>query len=104
MMTKIRSTKIVNFMTPGAGAFLLGCGHLSHIVKMHYIFKNLLLYTQTYSRQTESIVMMTKKASIKIVNFMTHGAGVIVLGHGHIVKMQYFFSSFCLLWGMGLTN
>ena len=30
MMTKEGSTKIVNFMTPGAGALVLGCGHISH--------------------------------------------------------------------------
>ena len=41
MMTKEGSTKIVNFMTPGAGVLVLGCGHISHIVKMHYFFKNL---------------------------------------------------------------
>ena len=39
MMTKEGSSKIVNFMTPGAGVLLLGHGHLSHIVKMHYFFK-----------------------------------------------------------------
>ena len=31
--------------------------------------------------------MMTKEDSTKIVNFMTSGAGVLVLGHGYIVKM-----------------
>ena len=41
MMTKEGSTKIVNFMTPGAGVLVLGCGHISRIVKMHYCFKNL---------------------------------------------------------------
>ena len=41
MMTKEGSTKIVNFMTPGAGVLVLGRGHISHIVKMHYFFKNL---------------------------------------------------------------
>ena len=46
MMTKKRSTKIVNFMTPRAGVLLLGRGLISHIVKMHYFFKNLLLYSQ----------------------------------------------------------
>ena len=46
MMTKEGSTKIVNFMTPGAGVLVLGCGHISHIVKMHYLFKDLLLYSQ----------------------------------------------------------
>ena len=45
MMTKEGSTKIVNFMTPGAGVLLLGRGLISHIVKMHYFFKNLLLYS-----------------------------------------------------------
>ena len=28
--------------------------------------------------------MMTKEGSTKIVNFMTHGAGSLVLGHRHI--------------------
>ena len=45
MMTKEGSTKIVNFMTPGAGVLALGRGHISHIVKIHYFFKNLLLYS-----------------------------------------------------------
>ena len=43
MMIKEASTKIVNFMTPRAGVLLLGRGHISHIVKMHY----LLLYQYT---------------------------------------------------------
>ena len=30
MMTKERSTKIVTFMTPGAGVLMLGIGHISH--------------------------------------------------------------------------
>ena len=84
MMTKEGSTKIINFMTPGAGVLALGCGHISHIVKMHYFFKNLLLYSSASSRQTEYIVMMSKEASTKIVNFMTPGAGVPVMGCGHI--------------------
>ena len=46
MITKEWSTKIVNFMTPGAGVLVLGCGYISHIVKMHNFFKNLLLYSQ----------------------------------------------------------
>ena len=28
----------VNFMTPGAGVLVLGRGHISYIVKMHYSF------------------------------------------------------------------
>ena len=50
-MTKKGSTKIVNFMTPGAGVFVLGRGHISHLVKMHYFFKNHLLYFQALIRQ-----------------------------------------------------
>ena len=30
MMTKEGSTKIVNFITPGAGVLMLGHGHISH--------------------------------------------------------------------------
>ena len=96
MMTKEGSTKIVNFMTPGAGVLVLGCGHISHIVKMHYFFKNLLLNSQAQIRQTKQVVMMTKEGSNKIVNFMTPGAGVLVLEHGHIshiVKQHCFFNN-----------
>ena len=36
-MTKEGSTKIINFMTPGAGVLVLGRGHISHIiVNMYY--------------------------------------------------------------------
>ena len=79
MMTTERSTKILNFMTPGVGVLVLGRGHISNIVKMHYFFKNRLLYSQAYIRQTKYVVMMTKEGSTKIVNFMTPGAGVGVL-------------------------
>ena len=41
MMTKEGSTKIVNFMNPGAGVLALGCGNISKKVKKHYSFKNL---------------------------------------------------------------
>ena len=34
------STKIVDFMTPGAGVVELGCGHIGDIVKMLYFLKN----------------------------------------------------------------
>ena len=96
MMIEEGSTKIVNFMTPGAEVPVLGCGHISRIVKMHYSFKNLHIYSQAQIRETMCIVMMTKEASTKIVNFMTPGSGVLVLGFGHIsriVKMHYFFKN-----------
>ena len=35
MMNKEGSIKIVHFMTPWAGVLVFGCGHISHIVKMH---------------------------------------------------------------------
>ena len=38
MMTMEGSTKIVNFMTTGAGVLVLGRGHISYIVKIHYSF------------------------------------------------------------------
>ena len=46
MMAKEGSTKIVNFMTPGAGVPVLGRGNKSNIVKMHYFYNNLYLYSQ----------------------------------------------------------
>ena len=63
-----------------------------------YFLKNLFLYSQALIRQTKYVVMMTKEGS-KIVNFMTPGAGVLVLGRGHIshiVKMHYFFKNLLL--------
>ena len=87
MMTKERFNKIVNFMTPRTGVLVLGCGHICHIVKIHYykiMYKILLLYFQLEIIQTMYIVLMTKEGSTKIVNFMTPGAGVLMLGRGHI--------------------
>ena len=84
MMAKEESTKIVNYITPGAGVLVPGREHISYIVKMHYFFINLLLYSQAYIRKTKYIVMMTKEGSIQFVNFMTPGTEVLVLGRGHI--------------------
>ena len=36
MMTKEGSTKIEKFMTLGLGVLVLGCSHITRIVKMHY--------------------------------------------------------------------
>ena len=57
-MTKERSTKIVNFITPRAGFLLLGHGHTCHIVKMHYLFKNI-LYSGAWFRQNMYKAMKT---------------------------------------------
>ena len=59
MMTKEGSTKIVNFMTVGAGGLSLGCDHKSNIVKMHYFLKILLYNSQAEIRHTTYIVRMT---------------------------------------------
>ena len=77
LMTKEGSTKIVNFMTPGAGVLVLGRGHISHIVQMHYFFQNLFLYSQLLIRQTKYIVMIAKEGCNKF-------AGVLMFGRGHI--------------------
>ena len=63
-------------MTPGVEALVAIC----HIVKMHYFFKILFLYSQAQIRQTKYKVMMTKEGSTKTVNFMTSRAGVLMLG------------------------
>ena len=97
-MTKEGSAKTVNFMTPGAGVLVLGRGHIciSLIVNMCYVFKNLLLYSRAWMRQSEYILMMTKERSTKIVDFMTSRAGILVTERGSIshyaVKMHYFSS------------
>ena len=97
MVTKEGSIKIVNFMTPKAGVLVVGRGHLSHIVKMHYFSKNRLLYSLAQIRHTRCIVMIAKEGSSRIVNFMIRMAGVFVLGRGrisHILKMHFFFKIF----------
>ena len=70
MMTKEGSTKILNFMTLGAGVFALGHGHISHVVKMQYFFSSALGHESEKFSTSRYIVMMTKEASIKIVNLM----------------------------------
>ena len=83
------------FMTPPKGDNL-GVKR----IKLMYFFKNL-IHSRAWARQTKYIVIMTKKGSTKVVNFLIPGAGSVVLGHGntsHIVKMhlvislQIFFS------------
>ena len=98
MMIKDAVTKIVNFRTPGAGVLVQGRGHISCIVKIRYFFKksSSLPYSQALDRPSKYIVMMTKKGSTKIVNFMTSGTEVFVLGCVHVsyvVKMHYFFKN-----------
>ena len=42
-MTKEGSTKIVNFMTPGAGVLMLGRGHISHY--REYVVSTVSIYS-----------------------------------------------------------
>ena len=79
-------------MNAVAVVLVLGCGHISQVVKRHCFFKNLLLYFLAWITQPKDRVMMTKEGCNKIVHFMTPGAGFFVLGRGHInliVKMHY---------------
>ena len=88
MMTKEKSIKIVNFTTLEAGVLVIGRGLISHTVKIHYTLKNLLLYSHTLIKQSDYKVMRTKKGSTNILNFLTPGVGVLVLGRGHISHRQ----------------
>ena len=66
---------------------------------MQYLFKNLLLYSRFRQTKCIAYILMTKKESTNIVNFMTHVAGVLVPGRGSItfvVKMHYFFKNLLL--------
>ena len=97
MMNMEAFTKIINFMTPKPGASVLRHAHFANIIKMHYhyFFQNLPLNFWLSCRQTEYKVMMSMKAYIKVVNFVTPRARVLCqLGRshiGHILKMHYFF-------------
>ena len=50
--------QIVNFLTHGAGVLMLGCGHISHIVKMHNFLENLFLCSCPWIRQNKFMVIM----------------------------------------------
>ena len=68
-------------MTPGARVLVLGLGNISHTVNIHNFFITLLLYSQI--RHSMYMLMMTKEGSTKIVNFITHRVGVLMLGRNH---------------------
>ena len=100
-MSMEASTKIVNYMTSGKWVAVLGRGQIGHKVKLHYFFKNLLLYSWVSCRQSKCKVMISMEASTKTVNYVTPSAGVPVLGFshtGHIVKMHYFFDNLLYSW------
>ena len=106
MITREGSTKIVNFMTAGAGVLMPGRGHISHIAKMHYFLE---IVFSTPRHRTEKvymyILMMTKEGSIEIAIFMTSGPGVFVPGCGHIsnivkLHLKFLLYSSSIFWGM----
>ncbi|XP_062584314.1 uncharacterized protein LOC134246070 [Saccostrea cucullata] len=108
MMSKSASSRFVNFMVPGPGVLVVGRGSIDNMVKMHYFFENLLLCSWVLNKQIKHIVMMSKSASSRFVNFMAPGSGVLVLGQGsidYIVKMHYFFENLLLCsWVLNTLN
>ena len=91
-MSKEGFTKIEYFMTPGTGVLVVGRGHISHVVKCINSLR-IFLYSQAKIRQTKYITILTQGDSNEIINVINPGAGVLVLGRGHmvhIVKMHYF--------------
>ena len=78
-MSREGSTKIDKFHDPRAGVFVLGCGHLSQIVKMRYL-KNL-LYSQVKIRQANNDQgRVYQNAEVQ---------GVAILLNSHTVKLLY---------------
>ena len=91
MITKEGSTKIINFMTPGVGVFVLRCGHISYIVKIYYFFKIILLYSQAQIRETEGIVMMSitgRDSYAGVWSYIEHAIFLLLFlftqGHGSV--------------------
>ena len=62
MMTNEDPTKIVNFMNPGAGVLVLGHGHISQIVKMHYLLLH--QYTPRWLLFYIGIIMLLSNAIV----------------------------------------
>ena len=56
-------------------------------------FFYLLLYFWIWFRQTKYIVMMIKEVSTEIVNFITNGAGALVIQGKCINSLKLFFST-----------
>ena len=78
-MSREGSTKIDKFHDPRAGVFVLGCGHLSQIVKMRYL-KNL-LYSQVKIRHANNDQgRVYQNAEVQ---------GVAILLNSHTVKLLY---------------
>ena len=72
MMTMVGPTKIVNVMhiMPGIGDFVLRCGHINHIVKMHYFFEIFHFQSRAWISKTKYIILINTEGSTKIVKFI----------------------------------
>ena len=91
MMTKEKSSKVVNFMTPRAGVLLLGCGHT---VKKEYSFSSSCLYWVSWIRQIKYMVMMV---------FLDSGAKVHMLGRACIYILSHY-SEYALLYSITIQD
>ena len=96
-MTKVGSTKVVNFMTPRSRSSCARVMPYTLYSEKTSFLKKSSSPPQAYIRQTKNInIMIVKDGSTKVVNFMTPGTGGLVLGRGHIshiVKMHHFFET-----------
>ena len=83
MMTKEGFTKIVNFMTPGVGVFVLGRGHINHTVK--YIISLKIFFQLPGINQTNQACSNHDQGRVyQNCKFHNPWVGVLVLGRGHI--------------------
>ena len=81
MMSMERSTKIIKFVTSGAGVLVLGPnGLINHLVKMH--FSKIIFCSRALVRQS-TYSNADKGRSYQNWNFHDLGVGVLVQGCGH---------------------
>ena len=86
----VRRCEIVNFITPQPKGSLMGVKNVKLTYSLKIVFPTL-VHGSDKLYIVKCIVMMTKEGSTIIVNFMTPGAGCLVLRCGHIsrkVKMH----------------
>ena len=77
MMNKELSTKIVNCTR--AKVAVRGCGHVVHVVNMHYLFENVLLYSQEYIKKERIFNNDGQGMVCHNLNFMIPGAWIVLL-------------------------
>ena len=73
------------------------CDYFSYEVKMHYFFKNRILYLWAKIKKNKcTVIIMTKEGLPKLQISWPSGGKVLVLGCGHIShigKIHYFFKT-----------